>query len=671
MTASPLMSLGIKAMAANYAALQTTGHNIANANVKGYSRQSVELATSQGQFTGAGFFGKGVDVVSVSRAHNAFLTGESARTASVAAMDAARLDQLGRLEQVFKTGEQGLGFAISQFTNSLADLANQPADTATRQVVLTRAAELSARFASAGSELDALQAGVTNDLQSSVDAINSTAQAIALVNQKISALKGLGQPANDLLDERDRLVAQLSEHVQVSRVDQGDGTIGVFIAGGQRLVLGSEAARLAVVGNASDPRRSAIGVVNGPRVNQLDPAALGGAVGGLLRFQNEDLVDGRNLIGRLAAAVGNAVNQQQQRGLNLTGVQPAPAMFRVGQPVAVPNANNARDANGNAVASVSVSFNDDVGALRASDYRLTADPDTPGNWKVTRLVLGQPSADPADSLSFSGPTADFQGLRIDIGSPPPADTDRFLLQPVGRAAGDMAMLLGDPRDLAAAAPLVGALGVANTGTATLSSMTVVASPLPYPGASARITFVDNSAADPEHPVGYTWEVLDADGAVLASDATPRAWVPGQPMPPEGVAGADINGFRLTLSGVPKPGDTLDVTPTPAAALINNNGNARALLALRDAALVDGKTATDGYAQSMSDVGVRVQAARSAGDISTAVAAQAEQARASESGVNLDEEAARLIQYQQAYQAAAKMLQVAQSLFDNLLQTAGQ
>ena len=122
MGTSPLMSLGIKAMAANYAALQTTGHNIANANVAGYSRQQAELSTSGGQYTGAGFFGRGVDVVSVSRSHNEFLTREAASARSLSSMDASRLSQLRRLEAIFKPGEMGLGNATSEFMNSMVDL---------------------------------------------------------------------------------------------------------------------------------------------------------------------------------------------------------------------------------------------------------------------------------------------------------------------------------------------------------------------------------------------------------------------------------------------------------------------------------------------------------------------------------------------------------------------
>ncbi|MBC7938627.1 MAG: flagellar hook-associated protein FlgK, partial [Chitinophagaceae bacterium] len=566
MSASPLMSLGIKAMTANYAALQTTGHNIANANVAGYSRQQVELNTAQGQFSGAGFFGKGVNVQTITRSHNAFLTSEAAGAVSLAAMDDARLTQLSRLESVFKTGEAGIGHAVTQFIGSMGLLADQPADLATRQVVLARAAELSSRFNEAGTALDDIQNGVTSEVRSSVAAVNSLAQSIAQANQKIAGLRGLGQPANDLLDERDRLISELSQHVKVSRIEADDGTVGLFIGGGQRLVLGSEAGQLAVQPDPTDPRRVAVGIQAGNRVNPMDGTTLGGGLSGLLRFQNIDLVEGRNLVGRLAATVGGAVNQQQQRGLNLLGTDPTPALFDLGQPQAIGNRNNARDAGG-VRGSVHVSFGSDPAALRASEYDLREDPAVPGNWKLTRLVGGELSQDPADGLSFAGTTASFQGINIDFTVPtvpvPPQPGDKFLLQTVGRAANDIKTRLRDPRDLAAAASQVATTAAGNSGTAAVSSMTVTDSPLPYPGATTRFTFANNPAYDPAvdpqlfptdprtQPVAYTWEVLDSTQNVLASDATPRALFPGQPLPQ---GGADINGFTLTLSGVPRPGD---------------------------------------------------------------------------------------------------------------------
>jgi flagellar hook-associated protein 1 FlgK len=258
------------------------------------------------------------------------------------------------------------------------------------------------------------------------------------------------------------------------------------------------------------------------------------------------------------------------------------------------------------------------------------------------------------------------GMRIDVTVPPGGPTDRFLLKPVSAAAGGMQALLQDPRDLAAASPLLATTDVANTGTAAIGALTMLAPPT-VPGAHARITFTDNVG-------NYTWDLLDSSNTVLSSGS--GSWQAGGPIP---APPADIDGFDLRLTGVPRAGDAIDVVPTPPAMIGTNNGNALALSALRDMPLVGrttaggvssgGATASDAYAAAMAQIGVRVQSAKSASTISGAVADQAQAQVASTSGVNLDEEAANLITYQQSYQAAAKVLQVAQSIFDTLLQTA--
>ncbi len=653
MGTSPLMAMGIKAMAANYAALQTTSHNIANANVAGYSRQQVQLATAQGQFSGAGFFGRGVDVVAVTRSHDAFLTGEAAGARALAGMDASRLEQLQRLEGIFRPGESGLGHATDAFLNSLADLASRPTDGAVRQVVLARAGDLADRYGQAGSALDEVQAGVSSGLQATVAQVNTLARSIAETNQRIAALRGLGQPANDLLDQREQLVSELSQHVKTSRIEADDGSLAIFIGGGQSLVLGAEAVRLTVVADAADPSRSALAIEAGGPPRPLAQDALGGgSIAGLLRFQNQDLVDARTLVGRLAAAVGGAINEQQRRGVTLQpplGQVAGGDLFALGPARALPHAGNARDGSGNPIGSVALTLTDSS-ALQASEYELREDPALPGSWQLTRLRDGQVQT------VASGDVVD--GMRIDFGAPAPQPGDRFLLQPVTRAANGMATLLGDPDELAAASPLVASTGPANTGSVGVASLAMTAAPLPLPDASVRITFTDDSG-------GYTWEVLDAGNATLSSGS--GNWQPGQPIPAPPL---DLNGFSLQLSGVPRTGDLLTVAPTPAAAMAGNNGNALALLGLRDAAVVGGRSASDAWSQALAEVGVRVQSGRSSAEISQAVASQAELSRSAVSGVNLDEEAARLIQFQQSYQAAAKVLQVAQSLFDTLLEAAG-
>ena len=656
MSASALFSLGTKAMTASYAALATTGHNISNANVKGYSRQQVELATAEGQFSGAGFYGKGVDVSTVTRAHDAFLTREAATANSLAAMDAGRLDMLRQLESVFPTGEQGVGHAAGEFLNAMVDLSARPTDAATRQVVLARAGEVADRFAAAGQQLDVLQQQVQETLRANVAQVNQLAGSIAELNQRIASVLGLGHSPNDLLDQRDQALADLSQKLQLSTVEADDGSLTVFIAGGQRLVLGTQVQPLTVEVDPDDATRSALGLSDSGFVRLLQQQELGGGtITGLLRFQDDDLVDARTLLGQLAAALSGKINEQQALGLDLRDPPGSGApIFEVGPAVAVPNANNAVDGAGQFVGQVSLSVTD-ASQLRASEYALRADPGgAPGVWELTRLE---------DGLVRSIGSGDvLDGLRIDIGPPAPAATDRYLLQPVTRAANGMQRVLDDVRGLAAASPLSASTPAANTGTGSVAALRVV-SPAADPDLTATISFTSNSG-------DYSWELRDRLSNALQSSGV-GTWTAGTPI--------TLNGFELDLNGVPRSGDAFSVGKTLYPA--SNNGNALAFTALRDAALVGrgplsgggvggGTSVTDAYAAAMAQVGVRVQGAQSTADISGAVAAQAEALRSSSSGVNLDEEAARLIQYQQSYQAAAKILQIAQSVFDTLLDTAG-
>jgi flagellar hook-associated protein 1 FlgK len=653
MAASALFSLGTKAMTASYAALATTGHNIANANVPGYSRQQAELATAPGQFTGAGFFGKGVDVTTVTRSHDAFLTREAATSRSLSALDRARLELLNQIENVFPTGEEGVGHAAGQFLNSMVDLAARPGDSATRQVVLARAGELAGRFAAAGAQLDGLQLAVREDLRATVSQVNQLARSIADLNQSIAAVKGLGQAPNDLLDQRERLISELSEHLQVSTVEADDGSLSVFVAGGQRLVLGTQTQPLTVEVDPSDPSRSALGLSENGLVRVLQAAELGGgSIAGLLRFQNQDLVDGRTLLGQMAAAIAGKVNEQQALGLDLSDPPGSGApIFAIGAARALPEAHNAVNGAGQFIGQVSLAVTDAT-QLQASEYDLRADPGgAPGVWQLTRL---------SDGLVRSVASGDeLDGMRIDIGPPAPAITDRFLLQPVTRAANNMKRVLDDVRGLAAASPVSASLASANTGTASVAALRVV-SPSLNANLDAAITFTSATG-------DYNWELRDRTTLAVVSSGS-AVWSAGSPIA--------LNGFEITLNGVPHAGDRVDVSKTLYPGV--NNGNALAFVALRDAALVGraplstggiggGATLTDAYASLMAGIGVRVQGATSASQISGAVADQAEIARSSHSGVNLDEEAARLIQYQQSYQAAAKILQVAQNVFDTLLQ----
>lgn len=656
MSGFALLSIGSRAMAANYAALQTTGHNIANAGVEGYSRQRVETATASARGTAGGFIGGGVDVQTVTRAHDQFLTREAANAKALAAMDASRLESLKRLEEVFRPGEQGIGHAANDFLNAMVDMASRPADLVARQVVLSRAATAAERIRAAGTQLDGLQQDVSTSVSQSVARANELARGVAELNVRIQSA-GQAQPPNDLLDERDRLVSQLSEIVQVKTIPSSDGSLSVFFAGGTALVNGSRRVELQAVTDPEDPMRVALQISDGGNTRAIDAADLGGgSVAGWMRFQGDDLQQARASLGQMAVALAGVVNEQQARGLDLR--QPAgrgAALFDVPAPLVQPAQTNGRDASGSFLASVRMDVVDPR-LLQASDYALRADPDAAGSWIVERL---------SDGVTFEGLTSgsEFDGLRLEFGVPAPATGDRFLLQSVSRAAGGIRLAVQDPRALAAASLLAAVPDQDNQGTASVSSL--------------RVTDTQMSATLDAH-VAYAgngvFELRDrASGNLLAS----AAWTSGQPLA-WNVDDPALTGFELVIDGEPATGDVFSLArPAPVA---SDNANALALAELRDGRLFGmvadaqgqlqgGSTLTEAWTAILSRSGVQVQAAESAAEISQGVADDAEGRRAARSGVNLDEEAARLIQYQQSYQAAAKVLQVAQAVFDTLLQTA--
>ncbi len=643
---SGLLSIGKSAMFASYAALQTTGNNIANANTAGYSRQSVQLADAAGQFTGSGFFGKGVNVVTVQRAYNELLTIQAGAASSVAAADSARLDKLTQLEGVFPIGNNGIGAAAGSLLNAFVDVSSNPTDSSARQVALSSAQELASRFRNAGEQLSALQSGVMLDMRSAVTAVNSLAQQVGRLNEQISALKGSGQPPNQLLDERDRIVSDIGKLINVTTQPAEDGSLGVFIGAGQNLVLGSVVNSLKVVPDSFDPAKAQVALRDGSSDRLISASSFsGGAISGLLRFQNEDLSEATRLLGQMATAISGALNRQQSLGLDLG--QPAgrgAPILATSDARVLPSSSNA----GSAQLSASVT---DPAQVQASNYELLFDG---ANYSITRQPAGQAVTGSPFTPALLAAGVNIDGLTIRLNAGTAQNGDRFLVQPAATAAQNMRLVLTAPRGLAAASPFTGSAGVDNRGTASVASVLATGA-ASVPSLSANFVFTSNTG-------DYNW-TLDDGTSVTTGTGT---WTPGSPI--------TLGGFAMSLDGVPKSGDTLRVASTVSPA--GNNGNALAFVKLGETALVGrsatqtGMNITDAYASALASVGVRVQGGTMASKISTVLADDAKTARSNEVGVNLDEEAARLIQFQQSYQAAAKILQVAQTIFQTLLQTGG-
>ena len=637
MSAFSLMSLGSKAVNAAYTQLQSTGNNIANANVKGYSRQSAQLATSSAEYSGSGYLGRGVTVTTIARASNMFMSQQMVATGSAAAADAVRRDRLSQLEQVFASGGAGLGQAATQIFNAFADLAAVPTDLSARQVVLARLEDFASLSRSTSAQIESLQGSVNHDLVGAVAEVNAMAGALAKLNVSIQKAGAEGHSPNDLLDQRDQLVKSLGEKLQLQVYIGADDTASLFVGSGQSLVIGGAAYKVMAGADANDPTRVRMSIDQGGLSADMTIQDVGdGQIGGLLDFQGQALADARNRLGQLVTGLASALNQQQTLGLDLQG-QAGSAFFSLNGPQALPATHNAQDAGGNYLATLSLSITD-PSRLKASEYQLVPDPAQGGQYIVTRLADGQVFQPVADGQVIDG-------FAITIGPTPPGAGESFRLKPVSGAASDLTALLKNPRGVAAANPVTAQVAATNRGTASVRALDIVAAPMA--GYQAlTLNFIDDQG-------GY--EILDASQARLASGS----YVAGRPIAYDGMA--------LQLSGLARSGDQLTLAPTthPAA----SNGNAMRFDNLASQALIDGQTVADAHANTLSALGVQLQGAKQAADTSEAVAGRAAADLSGVVGVNLDEEAARLIQYQQAYQASAKVLQSAQSLLDTILSLA--
>lgn len=633
---SSALNIGSLALNANLSALQVIGHNIANVNTAGYSRQTVEMRSAGYQSMGGFYLGRGVELGTVARMHDAYLTREAQLSSSVASADSERMARLAQLENIFPTGESGLGAAMNDLLNAWSDVASSPTNMAARSVVIGRGEEIASRLRDTAGQLDILTTSARQQVGDTVNNINRLAADIAKINQTILENQGNAGEPNDLLDQRDQLIGELSKLVQVSTVNADDGRINVFVAGSQPLVLGSGAARLAVVPDSIDGSQQRIQFQQGSSTMELSGSALGGKLGGVVQFIDEDLKDVTNQIGRMALALATTVNTQHALGVNLQGGTGEPFFVPPADVAGLPVPTN----TGNAAMHAEVS---DPTALKPSDYQVNF---TATGVDIVRLSDGQIS-------SFAGLPAELDGLSFQIDSGAAATGDGFLVRPFAAVARNMQMAVSAADRLAAASPVMVTPGSGNTSGMGIVSL--------YPvEPSANLT----------DPVTLTFL---ADGSFTATGLGPGNpppdnagpppsynYTPGQPL--------QFNGWSLTLRGNPSAGDSFAITAAPTTNYGQNGGNAGGMLALRDLATFDGVSLSNGYSAVLSDIGTRVQGAQFAASYSGQVAASNEAARAAVSGVNLDEEAARLLQYQQAYQAAAKFMQIAQGTFDTLLQT---
>lgn len=753
-----MLSTGITGLNAAQMGLLTTSHNISNASTPGYNRQQIIQASAISQGTGSGFIGQGVSISSVRRVYDEFLVSQGLQAQTQSSQLDSYYTQILQVNNMFGDPNSGLSPALQGFFSGVQDVASNPESVPSRQGLLNSAEALVARFQSLNQHFSEIGAGLGSQISSSVTEINSLAQQLAGLNSNIGKVEGAyGQPANDLLDQRDELLSRLNQEIGTTVVKQSDGSVNIFIGTGQALVVGAHAMALTTATSSTDPTRTMVAYVAGNQSSLIQDSSLeGGKLGGYLTFRSNTLDSAQNALGRIAIALGQTFNDQHRLGQDLNSVIGG-NFFNVPPPNVISN-------TANAVASTVTASISNVSALTTSDYQFSFGG---GNYTLTRL---------SDNTSVSTATLPSGAVPLTLdGISITAATinanESFIIQPTRNAARDIGVAISDTAKIAAAAPIRTNASLSNTGTGQINAGTVntpppvnvnlqnpvtitFTSPTSYsltssnaaiaggttvtvattanmvvgapvtgggfPGGTTiasitnGTTFVTSAAAVPAAAVGQTLQVgnypyipdgLTLSNATIAAGGTnvtaasTVGLVVGAPISgggfPSGTTiasitngttfvasaasasttpatgqtiqvGVTFNGWTAQITGTPLTGDTFTVTTNTGATA--DNRNALLLGSLQTQNTLSGGTASyqSTYGQLVSQIGNKTRELEATSKAQASMVTQIKQAQQSLSGVNLDEEAANLLRYQQAYQASGKVLQIASTLFDTLL-----
>lgn len=643
--ASNILSIGQSALSAAQVGISTTGHNIANASTPGYSRQVVIQSASNAQNFGYGYVGQGTQVSAIQRIYSEVLARQVVSAQSTSSSLTTYHTQMVQIDNMLSDSAAGLSPALQDFFNSVQTLTSNPGDSATRQAALSSAESLVDRFHSIGDRLSALRESVNTQLTAGVNEINTYAKSIAKLNDVIEKSYGAhNSPPNDLLDQRDHLVLELSKLVKTTVVNQDGGKYNLFIGSGLPLVVGTQTFELKTANSPTDGGRLDVAYVANGKTTLLSQNSMsGGILGGLLEFREQSLDPIKNQLGLIAVTVAQTFNEQHAQGLDALG-KPGGNFFAPPVPLVTKNVDNA----GNATVTSQIT---DARALTSSDYKLKFDG---SNYTIARLSDNQ-------IQTFASLPQTIDGITIQISAGAMQAGDDFLIQPTANGTADLKLVITDTTKIAAGAPVMSAAkATTNTGTGSISGIAVstayAAAPL---GAPVTLSYNSGTNTLSGFPAGEAVTVTTAGVSTTYPAGTPVPYTSGDTI--------EFAGVKLQVTGAIANGDQFTLTPNTNSAS-GDNRNALQLAGLQTSSVMANGTSTyeGAFNQLVSLVGNKTRELQVTSKAENEMLTQAIAAQESESGVNLDEEATNLLRYQQAYQAAGKMMQIASQLFDVLL-----
>lgn len=642
-----LLSIAVSGLEAFTQALTVTSNNISNASTPGYTREQIQLSPSLAQNFGAGFVGSGVDVTGVTRIVDQFAQSQAQSANQALAQQNAFVDIANQVDSTLGNSSNGISAALSSFFGAFQTLSTNPSSPSLRSNALTQAQSLAQAISQTASQLTATGSTISGQIAVNVGQVNTLTANIAALNSQISQISGSNpnQAPNSLLDQRDQLVSQLSQLVGVRTNTEANGAIDVYVGTGQALVVGSQSTALSTTTNVYQPGQLDVVYGTGSTTQVISNQLTGGTLSGLVQAQAQIVTPALNALGQIATAVGVSVNAAQAQGATASNTFGG-NLFTVPAPTVGAAASNA-DVGSYGVIQGAVT---NVGALGTDNYVLSYS--ASGGWSAVDAQTGAPVAvaqPNATTLQIPAPSPAGTQPALTLTLPtatPPASGDTFLVQPTAAAALGLGVALTDPAGIAAGGLAPATAGSGNAGSAALSGLTGATPGAALPAAATTITFTS--------PTSYT--VTIGSGPASA----PIAYTSGGPI--------TANGLKFTISGTPATGDSFAIPAQTGAGTGSDNRNAVAIAGLQTTGLLSGGTTsiTNGFAALVGTIGTQTQAAITAQTAQKAVATQATQSLQAVSGVNLDEEGAKLVQWQQAYSAVGKVVSVAESLFQTLL-----
>jgi len=664
---SDIFSIGLSGLQAAQMGLATSSQNISNASTPGYVQEMPVYAEASGQYTGSGYIGGGVQTATVQRAYSQYLTTALNNAQSTNSAITASYQLATQLDNLVGSPTSGIAASISAVFSGLQGVSTDPADVSSRQTAVSSMQTLADQVNLAGQQYASIRASINTQLQTAVSQINTYSQQIAQMNVQIAAASAQGQPPNQLLDARDQAVANLSQLVGVQVVQNSDG-YSLFLGNGQPLVVGSQNFQLTTVNSPGDPSEQTIayqglpGATNTP--TPLSSAALsGGTVGGLLSFRSGTLDPAEAQLGAIVTSFAAQLNNQNALGLTLAGVAGG-SLLSAGTPTVIRNTNSTGSATLDATLT-------DPTSPPTDDYALSFDGT---NYTLTDTTTGKQVG---QSTDLEKATAD-SGLTLTLNGAMNAG-DSFTIQPTRNVLDTFAVANSDPSAIAAASPVVGSAASSNLGTGSVTQAVAAAPGFVVPAASTTLTYhAPTTAGQPGTLTGFapgsTVSVTvpgSATPVTSAIDASGNATPPVDYDPTQGATititnpdGTDLSGVSVTLTGQPSDGDQFTLASNVGGT--SDGANALTMANLASSTALSNNTLTDAYANYVNGVGNTVSQLKASSTSQASLVSQLTSSQQSVQGVNLDEEAANLLQYQQLYQANSKVIQTAASLFQTLL-----